>query len=113
MQEEESYIDDVNGGFLDSDLVKDARLDELAGNHGGCGSHHVIKARWCDTIKGDERSPDVLYRLRWASADGNGWRWLLVAVRDEQEQWQHRLNHVVSVTVCTCLSTTEIASVTV
>ena len=30
-QEEESYIDDVNGGFLDPDLVRETRLEELVG----------------------------------------------------------------------------------
>ena len=49
IREEESYIDDVNGGFLDPDLVREARLEELAGYRemqvyccvpvGGCGSH--------------------------------------------------------------------------
>ena len=29
--DEESDIDDVNGGFLDPDLVREARLEELAG----------------------------------------------------------------------------------
>ena len=28
-----------------------------------CGSHQVIKTRWVDTNKGDERSPDIRCRL--------------------------------------------------
>ena len=70
---EESYVDDVKGGFLDPEMVREARLEELAGYHemqvycrvrvGECGSHKVIKSRWVDTNKGDERSPDVSCRL--------------------------------------------------
>ena len=29
--DEESYIDDVNGGFLDPEMVREARVEELAG----------------------------------------------------------------------------------
>ena len=28
---EGSYVDDVNGGFLDPDMVREARVEELAG----------------------------------------------------------------------------------
>ena len=29
--DEESYFDDVNGGFLDPEMVREARVEELAG----------------------------------------------------------------------------------
>ena len=54
-QEEESHIDDVDGDFPDPDLVREARLEELAGYRevqvycrvpiGECGSHKVIKTK--------------------------------------------------------------------
>ena len=56
---EESYVDDVNGGFLDPEMVREARVEELAGYlkmHVYCrvpvaeiSSHKVIKTRWVDT----------------------------------------------------------------
>ena len=59
--DEESYIDDVNGGFLDPEIVREARVEELAGYLAmqvycrvpvaECGSHRVIKTRWVDTNK--------------------------------------------------------------
>ena len=71
--DEESYIDDVNGGFLDPEMVTEARVEELAGYLAmqvycrvpvaECGSHRVIKTRWVDTHKGDERSPEIRCRL--------------------------------------------------
>ena len=52
---EESYVDDVNGGFLDPEMVRDARVEELAGylkmqvycrvSAAEIGSHEVIKTR--------------------------------------------------------------------
>ena len=70
---EESYIDDVNGGFLDPEMVRGARVEELVGYLvmqvycrvpvDECGSHKVIKTRWVDTNKGDERSPEIRCRL--------------------------------------------------
>ena len=70
---EESYIDDVNGGFLDPEMVREARVEELAGYLkmqvycrvpvAEIGSHKVIKTRWVDTNKGDERSPEIRCRL--------------------------------------------------
>ena len=70
---EESYIDDVNGGFLDREMVREARVEESAGYLAmhvlcrvpvaECGSHTVIKTRWVDTKKGDERSPEIRCRL--------------------------------------------------
>ena len=69
----ESYIDDVNGGFLNPEMVREARVEELAGYLAmqvycrvpvaECGSHAVIKTRWVDTNKGDERSPEIRCRL--------------------------------------------------
>ena len=66
---EESYVDDVNGGFLDPEMVREARVEELAGYLkmqvycrvpvAEVGSHNVIKTRWVDTNKGDERSPEI------------------------------------------------------
>ena len=66
---EEFHVDDVNGGFLDPEMVREARVEEIAGflamqvyrriPIGKCGSHHVIKTRWVDTNKGDERSPEI------------------------------------------------------
>ena len=63
----ESYVDDVNGGFLDPEMVREARVEELAGylkmqvycriavsQVAEIGSHEVIKTRWVDTNKGDE-----------------------------------------------------------
>ena len=62
-------VDDVNGGFLDPGMVREARVEELAGYvkmqvrcrvpASECGSHKVIKTRWIDTNKGDERSPEI------------------------------------------------------
>ena len=56
---EESYVDDVNGGFLDLEMVREARVEELAGYLkmqvycrvpvAEIGSHEVIKTRWVDT----------------------------------------------------------------
>ena len=70
---EESYVDDVNGGFLDPEMVREARVEELAGYLkmqvycrvpvAEIGSHKQIKTRWVDTNKGDERSPEVRCRL--------------------------------------------------
>ena len=58
---EESYVDDVNGGFLDPEMVREARVEELAGYLkmqvycrvpvAEIGSHKVIKTRWVDTDK--------------------------------------------------------------
>ena len=71
--DEESYVDDVNGGFLDPEMVREARVEELAGYLAMqvcCrvpvaerASHRVIKTRWVDTNKGDERSPEIRCRL--------------------------------------------------
>ena len=70
---EESYIDDVNGGFLDPEMVRGARVEEFAGYLAmqvycrvpvaECGSHGVIKTRWVDTHKGDKRYPEIRCRL--------------------------------------------------
>ena len=71
--DEESHVDDVNGGFLDPEMVREARVEELAGYLkmqvycrvpvAEIGSHKVIKARWVDTNKGDERSPEIRCQL--------------------------------------------------
>ena len=71
--DEESYIDDVNGGFLDPEMVRESRVEELAGYLAvqvhrrvpvaECGSHRVIETRWVDTNKGDERSPQIRCQL--------------------------------------------------
>ena len=70
---EESYVDDVNGGFVDPEMVREVRVEELAGYLkmqvcyrvpvAEIGSHKVIKTRWVDTNKGDERSPEIRCRL--------------------------------------------------
>ena len=59
MQKEETYIGDANGGLWDPDLVREARLAELAGYRevqvyrriqaAECGSHKVIGTRKVDT----------------------------------------------------------------
>ena len=64
MQDEELYIDDVHGDFLDLDLLKRARVEQLAGYREmqvschvlvvECGSYKVYKMRWVDTNEGDE-----------------------------------------------------------
>ena len=56
---EESYVDDVNGGFLVPEMVREARVEELAGPLkmqlycrvpvAEIVSHKVIKTRWVDT----------------------------------------------------------------
>ena len=66
---EESYVDDVNGGFLDPEMVREARVEELAGYLkmqvycrvpvAEIGSHKVIKTKWVDTNRGDEWSPEI------------------------------------------------------
>ena len=71
--DEESYVDDVNGGFLDPEMVREARVEESAGYLklqvycrvpvSECGSHKVTQTRWVDTDKGDERSPELRCRL--------------------------------------------------
>ena len=71
--DEESYVHDVNGGFLDPEMVREARVEESAGYLkmqvycrvpvAGCGSHKVIQTRWVDTKKVDERSPEIRCRL--------------------------------------------------
>ena len=48
------------GGFLDPEMVKEARVEELAGYLdmqvycrvpvSECGSHRVIQTRWVDTV---------------------------------------------------------------
>ena len=73
MSVEESYVDDINGGFRDPEMVREARVEELAGYLkmqvycrvpvAEIGSHKVIKTRWVDTNKGDERSPEIRCRL--------------------------------------------------
>ena len=60
--DEESYVDDVNGGFLDPEMVREASVEELAGYLkmqvccrvpvAECGSRQVIQTRWVDTNKG-------------------------------------------------------------
>ena len=62
-----------NGGFLDPDLVREARVEKFAGYLamqvycrvpvGECGSHKVIRTRWVDTNNGDKRSPEIHCRL--------------------------------------------------
>ena len=59
---EESYVDDVNGGFLDPEMVREARVEELTGYLkmqvycrvpvAEIGSHRVIKTRWVDKQRG-------------------------------------------------------------
>ena len=71
--DEESCVDDVNGGFLDPEMVREARVEESAGylkmqvycrvSVSECRSHKVIKTRWVDTNKGDARSPEIRFRL--------------------------------------------------
>ena len=70
MNVEESHVDDVSGDFLDPEMVREARVEELAGEQVYCrvpvaevGSHEVIKTRWVDTDKGDERSPEIRCRF--------------------------------------------------
>ena len=73
MRVEESYVDDVNGGFLDPEMVREVRVEELAEYLkmqvycrvpvAEIGSHKVIKARWVDTNKRDKRSPEIRCRL--------------------------------------------------
>ena len=75
--DEESYVENVNGGFLDPEVVREARVEELAGYVkmqvycrvpvAECGSHKVIQTRWVDTNKGDERSPEI--RCRWVAKE--------------------------------------------
>ena len=58
---EEAYVDDVNGGFLDLEMAREARVEELAGYLkmqvycrvpvAEIGSLKVIKTRWVDTNK--------------------------------------------------------------
>ena len=62
-----------NGGFLDPEMLREARVEELAGHLkmqvycrvpvAEIGSHKVIKTRWVDKNKGDERSPEIRCRL--------------------------------------------------
>ena len=57
--DEESYVDDVNGGFVDPEMVRVARVEGLAGYLkmqvyccvpvAECGSHKVIQTSWVDT----------------------------------------------------------------
>ena len=71
--DEESSVDDVNGGFLDPEMVREARVEELAGYLkmqvyccvpvAECGSHKVIQTRGVDTNKGDEWCPEIRCRL--------------------------------------------------
>ena len=66
---EKSYVDDVNGGFLDLEMVREARVEKLAGYLkmqvycrvpvAEIGSHKVVKTRCVDTNKGDERFPEI------------------------------------------------------
>ena len=70
--DEESYVDDVNGGFLDLSW-SGSTCGESAGylkmqvycrvSVSECGCHKVIKTIWVDTNKGDARSPEIRYRL--------------------------------------------------
>ena len=70
--DDESYIADVNGGFLDLEMVREARVEELVEYLkmqencrvpvAECDSHRVIKTKWVDT-KGDDRSPEIPCRL--------------------------------------------------
>ena len=41
--DEESYVDNVNGGFLDPEMVREARVEELAGYL----KMHVLSRRSC------------------------------------------------------------------
>ena len=67
--DEESHVDDVSEGFLDPEMVREARVEELSGYLkmqvscrvpvAECGSHKVIQMRWVDTNEGDGRSPEI------------------------------------------------------
>ena len=70
--DEESYVDDVSGGSLDPEMVREARVEELAGYLKmqvycrvpvECGSHEVIKTRWVDTNEGTNGLQKFFCRL--------------------------------------------------
>ena len=62
---EEFHVDDVNGGFMDPEMVREARVEKLAGYLkmqvycrvpvAEICSHKVIKTRSIDTNKGTGR----------------------------------------------------------
>ena len=62
-----------NGGFLDPEMVREARVEELVGYLkmqvccrvplAECGSPRVIQTRWVDPNEGDERFPEIRCRL--------------------------------------------------
>ena len=59
--DEEYFTDEVNGGFLDPEMVRGACVEELAGNvamHVSQVLSVVLKTRWVDT-NGDELSPEI------------------------------------------------------
>ena len=66
---EESHVDDVNGGFLDPEMAREARVEELAGYLkiqvrcrvpvAEIRPHKVTKTRSVDINRGDERSPEI------------------------------------------------------
>ena len=70
---EESHVDDVNGAFLDPAMVREARVEDLAGYLkmqvycrvpvAEICSHEVIKTKWVDINKGDEQYPEIRGRL--------------------------------------------------
>ena len=70
---EESYVDDVLGGFLDPEMVRGGtcrRVGWIPQDAVYCrvpvaeiGSHKIIKTRWVDINKGDEQSPEIRCRL--------------------------------------------------
>eukprot|EP00971_Amphidinium_carterae_P289263 5743389-Amphidinium_carterae.1 len=72
----ESYIDDVHGGLLDANLVRQCRDEEInwmrvMRQHGtyskvprnAAGNERIIKVLWVDTNKGDATRPDYRNRL--------------------------------------------------
>ncbi len=73
------FVDDVFGGFLDSELVKAARQEDIdyyrthvykkvpiQTSYDVTGAK-PISTRWVDTNKGDDQHPE--YRSRWVARD--------------------------------------------
>ena len=68
-----AFWDDVRGGWLDKDKVREARMEELTfmqKEHlwdvvprSRAKGHRVVSVRWVDTNKGSPEAPEV--RCRW------------------------------------------------